>query len=351
MTLFRYVCVAVFLGVVFSVGASTGMAAEVDRPSTAESRARMERDERYGLRLRDDLAAADAIAGEEMVDLERRIDAILPLESPRRETGLEELQGDYAAYRDRLGMAMAEVDEALADPSGFPLDIGVSYGELERTTREVAVRLKRQRREFDRELQRLVVLFDRKRDLADQTASLEVQLQRIEARLEEPGLSGKERAKEERRGGQLRSRVLTLQDELRSLADVDEGLLKHYVVLIEQAMHEEAWLTLQADRYRGIVKALGAAAPVKVRGSADRGARLRELIRLCESQIARLSLERDGIERRETRISAVGTLREMDRSRELAELYDRLDGRYRREIGRLRTLVGALGADLAELRR
>lgn len=309
---------------------------------------RTERERRAVERLLEDLRALAAAADGEIAEMERRIDAILPLESPRREADLRDLVFLYHDYRDRLGAVVAELEEDLVyplDPRRPAARLGERYREAVRVARSFGEAVQDTARELDRELQRLNRLFDRRLFLADQIAVLEERLARIEERLaerERPG--GKE---EERRRDETRVRVRHLQNELRALADIDEGLLKHYAVLVEQGRLEAEWLALAAERFEGVLRV--GPLPAAADATAVAAARHREMIRFCAGEIDRLRRYREALDRREERISSAGTLRELDRSRELAELYGRMADRYGREIGRLEVRVGAYEAELAEL--
>lgn len=355
MTWLRGTCVMVWLALAGGAlpAAVAGEADGVPKPAAPGDELRpdvgrqLERERRLLQRMLDDLNAASAVALEEVEDLEHRITTILPLESPRREAGLSELLDLYYGYLGAIDEYLAETEEDLADSDGAAARIADRYGDLASDSRNVASRFREEVKELDRELQRLVYLLERRRDLEAQLAFQEERLALIAERLAEDGLPDVRRKEQERHHEEAGARVRILQDELRALADIDEGLLKHYAVLIEQGKGEAEWLTLLADRYeasRSFVEAtLQGFRPRRAEAAAHR-----ELIRFCEAQISRLTRQLQALERREERVSAAGSLRDLDRSRELSAIYDRFSDRYRAEIARLRTLIGAVGADLAE---
>ena len=329
--------------------AARGVEGEADpREARSSRRAQqeLERDRRLMAQLLDDLAVAAARTQEEIVALERRIDAILPLESPRRETGLRELAAIYQQHLDRLELARAAVEDDLVMPADLqPAAAALAdrYENLATVDRQAAGRLKAWVKGVDRELQRLTQLVDRKQYLADHLADLDARLVGIEERLAGNGKTEGKRATDERKRDELRRRVVIVQDELRSLSDVDEGLLKHYVVLIEWGGLEREWLARDAERadaLRGAVAAGGT--------KADTSRRIRAVIRLCESQIEGLRRARNELDRRQEQVSPAGSLRDLDRSRELADLYGRFADRYEREIVRLQVRIGALEAERSE---
>ncbi|KAF0215770.1 MAG: hypothetical protein FD174_4016 [Geobacteraceae bacterium] len=71
--------------------------------------------------------------------------------------------------------------------------------------------------------------------------------------------------------------------------------------------------------------------------------------RVFESDINRLSRRMDELDRKRSRVTPAGSLKEVERSRELADFYERLQGRYSNEAGRLRVEIGAYEAELAEV--
>lgn len=351
----RGTCVMVWLAFVGGTlpAEVAGGADGVPKPATSgdevrlEQSRQLERERRLAQGMLDDLNAASAVVLEEVEDLERRITTILPLESPRREAGLSELLDLYYGYLGAIDEYLAETEEDLAEPDGATARIADRYSDLANDSRDVASRFREEVKVLDRELQRLVYLLERRRDLEAQLAVQKERLARIEERLAEDGLPEVRRKEQERHHDEAGARVRILQDELRALADIDEGLLKHYAVLIEQGKGETEWLTLLADRYEAfrsfVESTLQGFRPRRLEDSAHR-----ELIRFCEAQISRLTRQQQALDRREERVSAAGSLRDLDRSRELSAIYDRFSDRYRAEIARLRTLIGAVGADLAE---
>ena len=85
------------------------------------------------------------------------------------------------------------------------------------------------------------------------------------------------------------------------------------------------------------------------RDSATIEAAYRQAVRVFERAISRLSRKKDELDRKRSRVTPAGSLKEVERSRELLNFYMRLRGRYDNEISRLRVLVGACDADLAEV--
>ena len=305
---------------------------------------RKEREERTVQRLREDLRTLIAAADGEIADLDRRIDAVLPLESPRRERGLRDLRERYRDYRERLALIDTEVESDLAappDPRHPASRAAERYGEALRVVREFGKALGAAVKSLDRDLQSLVRLLDRKQSLADQLDSLQERLDRIEERLQGGGKGDDFRKRDE-----LRGKVRHLQDELRSLADVDEDLPKHFALLIEEGKLETEWLAGAAERFEELRKNGFPAATVGSPAAVT--ARYRDESRFCEAESRRIERLRDDLGTRRERLSSAGTLRDLDRSRDFDDLYDRFTDRYDREAARLRLRAGDYEAELAE---
>lgn len=333
-------------GVSFTILVTSGIDSTVlassAEPSTSVAREkRLDRGRREIGRFRSELKRLMAYGADEMADLERRLDTMEPLESPRRERTLRDLSSAYADWRERLADLDAdagreEADPAKAGPVGAYL--ADSWDGAARVARDFADRLNRDARANERELHRLNILLERRRVLEERLADLRERLGRIDEDIDEGKRKGGG-AKGER-GEQVRVRIRQVQDDLRSLADVDEGLLKHLAVMVEQEQLEQEWQQLAAERFDEFRK-------VSASGRGGLTERLGRLVRLLERQASQMTRLGNSLDRREERISSVGSVRELDRSRELRDLYDRYQTRYRTESERLGTLAGSYKADLA----
>lgn len=71
--------------------------------------------------------------------------------------------------------------------------------------------------------------------------------------------------------------------------------------------------------------------------------------RMYERQVTRINRKLDELDRKMSRVSPAGTLREMDRSRELSDFYDGLRIRYNDRISRLNIQIGAYEAESADI--
>ena len=157
-------------------------------------------------------------------------------------------------------------------------------------------------------------------------------------------LSEKEKATADR----LRADVTVVQSEFLSLPQVDEDLLKHYAVMTERARWASEWLALKTDEYQALRDVAGLLPRDAFRFAADIQAAYKRTRRMYERQINRINRKLDELDRKRSRVSPAGTLREMDRSRELSDFYDRLRIRYNDRISRLKIQIGAYEAESAD---
>jgi hypothetical protein len=171
----------------------------------------------------------------------------------------------------------------------------------------------------------------------------------MEERLRESQGSSYERRENERKAEKFRTDIRVVQNELLSLPLVNEDLLKHYAVLVERGTWEMDWLSLKGEEYWAMKDAAAVAGRDPRHDAALIETAYRRVERVLESDINRLSRKMAELDRRRSRVTPAGSLGEVERSRELADFYERLQGRYDSEIRRLRVLVGAYDADLAEV--
>jgi hypothetical protein len=212
---------------------------------------------------------------------------------------------------------------------------------------ELEGQLEKRIKRYDAEEKRLAGIIDRRRLLQERFNDLEYRLARIEERIRDFQGPAAERRDSERKAKKLRTDIRVVQNELVFLPLVDEDLLKHYAVLVERGEAELDWLALKRDEYGALRDAATVVGLTPRRDAPVMEAAYRRLIRLAESGIKRLSRKSDELARKRSRGMPAGSLKEVERSRELADFYERLQGRYHDETRRLRLLIGAYEADLA----
>jgi len=319
---------------------------------TTEERSR-EREKRFIMRTLDELNNALSLTQEEIKELEKEIDAITPLESYQRENDFTSLLDWYHDYDDGLRKEIGAFEDDLALLSAGPAQgIGRWKGRFNGILKKqeaLAGELEKRVQRFEKEEKRLAVILERRRELRARFDDLEGRLARIEDRLGELPASATERRDRERRAESLRSEIRVVQNELVFLPLVDEDLLKHYAVLVERGHGEIDWLSLKRDQYEAMKDLATVTGRASRRNIAAIEATYRQALRVFESEIKQLSRKMDELDRQRSRVTPAGSLKELARSRELGNFYERLQGRYDTESRRLRVLIGACEAELAEV--
>jgi hypothetical protein len=358
MPRFRY---SVLLTVVFLLLWLSFTQSLLERPAVAaaepapgrmvERGQRLEREKRFLMRALDDLRNERKMTEEDIGELEKQIDAITPLESARRTDDFQELLDWHYGYLDWLGEQSAEFEADLAQLSSTAPSGGEPwerrYAGMAKKEKELVKELGGKVKRFSAEEKRLARILDRRLILRARFFDLEEQLARIDKKLadQQRPLSDKEKETAKR----LRVDVRVVQTELLSLPEVDEDILKHYAVMIERGRWKSDWLELQIDEYEAL-RAVAAVISLDAgRNSAAMEAAYQRIIRSYESGINRLNRKIDELARKESRVSPAGSLRQMDRSRELLDFYGGLRIKYDDRIRRLKTRIGAYEAELAEV--
>jgi hypothetical protein len=326
-------------------------AAETAPGRMVERGQRLEREKRFLLRALDDLRDERSMTEEDIGDLEKQIDAVTPLESARRTDDFQELLDWHYGYLDWLGEQSAEFETDLAELSaaapagGEPWE--KRYASMAKKQKELVKELGGKVKRYSAEEKRLAGILDRRLILSARFFDLEEQLARIDKKLadQQRPLTDKERETAKR----LRVDVRVVQTELLSLPEVDEDILKHYAVMVERGKWKSDWLELKTEEYEAL-RAVAAVIPLDAgRNAAAMEAAYRRIVRTYESGINRLNRKIDELDRKESRVSPAGSLRQMDRSRELLDFYGRLRLRYDDRIRRLKTRIGTYEAELAEV--
>jgi len=301
----------------------------------------VEREKRFLQLAVDDFAAARRIAEEDIGDLERQRAAITPLEPVRREEDLSDLLDWYYRYSDWIAgehdQAEGELGLLLSPRAGEEPQIG-SFAQGGAAEKELARELAEKVKGYRGEQKRLA-------DTLEQRRLLQLQSSELEAKL--ALLSGREGDREEQR--RLQEKIRVVRAQLSALPDIDENILRHYSVLIEHGSWQSEWLVLEIAEYDALQSV---ASLIASRDSVDIAAleeSYQRLNRTYADEVLRLTRMRDQIDRIRSRMSPAGTLREADRSKDLMNLYDRLQQRFDRGIRELKVRSGACEAELAAL--
>jgi hypothetical protein len=316
-----------------------------------ETERRGERLKRFLQRTIDDLKESHALAEEDISELDKQIDAITPLESSQREADFQSLLDWYYGYLGWLKEQIEEFDDDLTQLSSFMLsdneEWGTRFEEIINMQKGLNRDLQDKVKRFSAEEKRLAGILERRRLLQSHFNDLQDRLVRIEKKADrERPLSEKEKNKADR----IRVDVNVVQTELLSLPQVDEDLLKHYAVMIERGKWENEWLALKIGEYETLRDVAALLSRYPSRSSAEFEAAYRRVTRMYEGEISRLNRKVNELDRQQSRVTPAGSLREMDRSRELADFYDRLRIRYNDRISRIKIQIGAYEAESAEIR-
>ena len=324
----------------------------MDRGTSPVERGRQaERVRRFLQRTIDDLNLSRKVTEEDIKVLENQYDSIPPLESAQREADLLSLLDTHYSYIDWIKDRTEEFDDDLEQLSAGNLP-GSEF--LENSFEDMVSMLKDQEKvlkekidRFSSEETRLAGILERRRLLQLRINDLETRLDLIGKHQDDSpqAPSGKEK-----REDRIRADLGVLQGELNSLPPVDDDILLHYQLMIEQGKGESEWLALQIDEF-GMLRGVVALLPRDtVRFASDLEKAINRTVRSYEKEINLLNRKADDVEKRRILIIPAGTLRETEFARDLADLYERLQLRYNDLIYRLRIRIGAWQAEAAEVR-
>lgn len=312
-----------------------------------EQERRVERVRRFLQRTLDDLGEEQKLVEEDIAELGKQVDAITPLESSQREFDILNLMDWYNGYIDWLRDQAEDMDDEMAQLSAtaFPGSEYLSnrFAEFFDAEKGLEKELKDKVTLYDKEEKRLAGILEQRRLLQARLNDLRERRGRIEHK---SPLSEKDKAELDR----ILIDVGVVQTEFLSLPQVDEDLLKHYAVMIERGRWEGEWLALRIEEY-GTLREVAAAVPLDtVRGARTMEAAYRRAVRMYENLTSRLNRKIDELDRRQSQVAPAGTIRQMDRSRELNELYDALRTSFNDAIGRFRVRIGAYNVEMTEIR-
>jgi len=337
----------------FPAGPAIAAADTSQKGRSVENELRVERVKRFLQRMVEDLTLSRQLTEEDIVELEKQLDVITPLEPMQREADLLSLLDCFYSYLDWLKDRIEEFEEDLGELSTDTLP-GSEF--LDNSLGEMAAMLKEQEKvlqdkvsRFRGEGNRLAGILERRRLLQANFNDLQQQLASIERKLADHE-QHKPSEKEKAHAARIRVDVGVVQSELLSLPQVDEDILKHYAVIIERGRWESEWLALKVDEY-GMLREVAPLLPRETtQFAAQMDGAFQRTVRGYEKEINRLNRKIDELDRLRSRITPAGTLRELDRSRELGDFYERLQIRYNDTINRIRIRIGAWQAESAEVR-
>ncbi len=306
-------------------------AAAADRVAGGGKRVVVEREKRFLQQALNEVEASSKLVQEDISELERRIDAINILE-PGRDDALQDLLDWNNRYRDWIAGKQEEIEADLAlfsAPDAVKETSVGRFDEMAATTKELAQALRDKVASY----------------IAAQMNDLESSRLRLRDAGQVRPLSEKERREEEH----LRRKIQQLQTELATLPNIETDLLLHYAVLAEQGGWEGEWLNLKVEEYLALFEAAALLPGGAARNTGPLVKAYQRVIRTYQGEISRLAKMNDQLDRKRSRVNPTGTLGELERSRDLTDLYDRVRQRYDRRTRELKVLIGAWEAELNEL--
>ncbi len=303
-------------------------------------------------RLAEEIRFAQQVAERERDIVDRRLDAVLPLEAPKRGDDLRSFIGWYDDYLRRLHELGNEVEREY----GRLMAGGEINRELLKTFGQ---RLVQGHRELDQGLRETVSLFQReeahlrqlirRRQLIDQRhAQLVDQLQTLENRLRDPQRGGT-RQEDQREANNLRDLISHLRQEMLVTPTVREDTLAHYEGIIIQAKAEREWLQMKLKEFQSLEALLSLPEGEGRRFMARLEGRFRQLIMVYEKEAADLKRKIDQLDEQRAAVVPFGSLRELDKARELWDNYLTQKRKFEEQIKRAKTQIGALEAELSQM--
>lgn len=330
---------------------SFSVAAPPPAPSTIVDReeAQLARYGRFVGRLLDDLTFDRLKIGEVTVFLDTELERVLPLEAVQRKEFYRTTGERYREYGDRISDAAAVVSEVAIDcreedpRCGKPLE--QTFLKLRDRNVALEASLKEVERKAEKEADRIIRIIERRIALQDVLRDLHERLEFLEMRPRDS-----ERRDDERARARLKKEIELRRLDLLSLPEASEDLYRHFRVAVESVQGEIEWLEMKRDEY----EALGAAAVILTGtsvNSKEEVSALRTLAGFYERGGGRLQRKIDQLERKQSDLSPAGTLRELDRSREMGDAWESLRQRYREQMIRYRQRGADYAADAVEAAR
>ena len=270
----------------------------------------------------------------EIKELEGVVEAIMPLESQQREEDLRRLQDWYYGVVDSFRETLADLEEEqvrLREGEPAASRWPQVLDELLEQNREELRELKERAKGFEQEGKRLAGLIDRRNLLLAKSRELEERLARREGKAE-----------------QLRSELRVVQNDLLTLPELHEEILRHYRLLAEWAREESELFTLHAARLEALRGLAGIAGRERRRDREKAAAAYQRVIRALEGEAQQVSRLLETLERKRERFIPAGTLREVELGSDLVDLYERFRSRCAELREHLAVLAGELRFELGE---
>jgi hypothetical protein len=326
-----------------------------DERAAAMSRQRRllrEQAQRLAWRLAEEVRFSIEVAERERDIVDRKLDAVLPLDAPQRGDDLRQLVAWYDDYLRRLNDLGTEVEREygrLAAGGEVRRELLKSCGQqLVQEHRELSKALQASVQLFRREEARLRQLIARRQTIDHRHAQLVDQLQGVENRLRDPQRAAS-RQDDLREASQLRDLISAVRQEMLVTPVVREDALAHYEGIIIQAEAEQEWLAMKQREFSSLEALLDLPEGEGRKFMARLERRFRQLILVLENEVADLNRKIDLLDAQRAAVVPFGTLRELDKARELWNSYIEQKRKFEDQIKRSKQQIGALEAELSQL--
>jgi hypothetical protein len=325
--------------------------AETAADHARASSLREKRNDRQGRFINDtldDLNYSISLSAKDINRLSGLVDAMTPLEPPKREYDIRSLLDWYYRYSDWNKDMASECEDMLETRPAYA-DLDSLYTGLADNNRSSEKEVNDMVRSYQAELNNLFRILDRRQFLNERLRSLHARLSEIEEKLKDRHPQDPQKSRGEKKARSLKENISVVQTELISLVDIKEELLKHYVVMIEMGRDQAFWLGLKQGEYRLLSNLSKAACTAGPNDTSRLAEAYRGLIRGYENETKRLGRKIDELDRKRSGVSQVGSFRDLDRSEELSDFYMDRRQRYTDYINRLETRIGGAETELSQL--
>lgn len=312
-----------------------------------QSERNLERQKRFLFRAVGDLDGSLSYVSEIIKGLDKQIDNIQLLESPRREKDLRALQDWYYKYADRIGEYRTQFD--------LDLTTAFSGGTAPQAWTEHYDTIAREYELFAKELQDILTLLDYDRSVVDKNISdmrarinylNDISEREKEYQDKERHDTEKDRRDHDRsdkEGDEKAKERRTLEiGRLTGQIQSFENLLLHLDIIIELGKFEQAWISLRVADYAALNDAAHA---IEKSGRSSRESAYAMIIRNYESGITFSRRKIEEIDRKIAKITRTGTLQTLERLDELSEYYSKMKHRYELHMTWLSQQIGAYRAE------
>lgn len=303
-------------------------------------------------RLVEETRASRQTAERERDIIDRKLGSILPLDAPKRGDDLRGMVQWYDEYILRLTEFAGEVDAEhgrLTAGGEVDRDRLRSFGRrLHTETKEMITSLHTSLKLFHEERGRLRQLIAQREIIDSRYSQLQEALRRAEAHQRDPQ-RWRSRQEDIQEAENIRVVMDRVRLEMLNAPVVREDVLPHYEGIIIQTAAELEWLQLKLREFQSL-EALLTLTEDSGRAFMERLVdRFQQQILVSEKAVIDLNKQIDDLDTQRRNVVPFGSLRELDKSRELWDNYLERKRKAEEQIKRYKQLIGAMEADLSEL--